>query len=46
MQNYNWSKKKFSIYKKGKPKVGQWKWHDKCPKKNLIKPHKNYRDFI
>ena len=32
-------------YIKGKPKVGQWKWHDKCPK-NLIKPHKNYRDFI
>jgi ADP-ribose pyrophosphatase len=37
--------KKNLKYIKGLPKVGQWKWHDKCPK-NLIKPHSNYRKFV
>lgn len=32
-------------YKFGKPKIGQWKWHKKCPK-NLIQPHKIYKKFF
>ena len=33
-------------YYKGKPKVGEWAWHDSCPD-TLILPHKNiYNDFI
>ena len=28
-----------------KPKPGQWRWHDKCPK-NLISQHLAYKKFI
>ena len=29
----------------GKPKSGQWKWHEKSPK-NLIRQHHGYKKFI
>lgn len=32
-------------YTEGIPKVGQWSWHDSCPK-NLIKPHTIYKDYF
>lgn len=32
-------------FKKGIPKPGQWKWHNKCPE-NIISVHKMYKKFI
>ena len=32
-------------YTEGNPKIGQWAWHDSCPK-NLIKPHKIYKNYF
>lgn len=32
-------------YRGGRPKHGQWAWHDRCPK-NLLKVHEIYRKFI
>lgn len=32
-------------FKKGVPKPGQWKWHNKCPD-NIIPVHKMYQKFI
>ena len=32
-------------YSSGKPRVGEWSWHDKCPK-NIIIPHKMYKNFF
>lgn len=32
-------------YQGGKPRAGQWAWHNKCPK-NIISVHKMYKKFI
>ena len=32
-------------YLQGKPKIGEWAWHDSCPNE-LIFPHKIYKKFI
>jgi len=32
-------------YQGGRPKKGQWRWHNKCPK-NIISAHKIYKKFI
>ena len=32
-------------YEKGIPKVGQWAWHNKCPR-NIIAVHEMYRKYI
>ena len=34
-----------SRYTEGEPKIGQWKWYDRCPK-NLILPHMIYKNFF
>ena len=33
------------LYKRGKPRTGQWAWHDRCPK-DLISPHEIYKNFL